>query len=103
VCVAVAGRLRDSCAGHPIPATVRAAVTERLGPEVRFVDTPPDPNQLGDPSVVTFGRLEVHGPAARLGMQVLCGPLCGQGTLLVLRLRNGHWQVTGTTGPRWIR
>ncbi len=103
VCIAVAGRLRNSCDGHRISSAVQAAVTDRLGPQVQFVDSPPDPDQLGDPSVVTFGRLEVHGTGAQLGMQVLCGPLCGQGTLLVLRFRDGHWQVTGTTGPRWIR
>jgi hypothetical protein len=102
VCIAVAGRLRDTCAGHAIPAGVQAQVRELLGPQVRFVDAPPDPDRLGDPSVVTFGRLEVRGAEAQLGMQVLCGPMCGQGTLLVLRQRSGHWQVTGTTGPRWI-
>jgi hypothetical protein len=102
VCVAVAGRPRTACGGHAISAGVQAEVRRLLGPQVRFVDAPPDPEQLGDPSVVTFGRLQVRGAAAQLGMQVLCGPLCGQGTLLVLKKRAGHWQVTGTTGPRWI-
>jgi hypothetical protein len=102
VCVTVPEQAAAACTGAIIRAEVQRDVTVLLGPQVRFSGTPPGPDRLGDPSVVTFGRLTVHGAEARLGLQVTCGPLCGVGETLVLRRRGGQWQVTGTIGPRWI-
>lgn len=91
-----------ACSGAAIPDGVQDAVTSVLGPEVRFLTTPPAPVELGDPTVVTFGTLRVRGSTAHLGMETQCGPLCGEGETLLLELHGGHWAVVGATGPRWI-
>ncbi|MFN2593580.1 MAG: hypothetical protein ABR579_01675, partial [Actinomycetota bacterium] len=48
------------------------------------------------------------GPIRRRSEQVLvpntlwCNGLCGQWLTYVLANRNGHWRITGTTGPAAI-
>jgi hypothetical protein len=39
---------------------------------------------------------------ATLGIEMFCGPLCGDGKTLVLARTDDGWRVTGTTGPEWI-
>jgi hypothetical protein len=91
-----------TCADAAIPPAVQRKVEELLGPQLRFTASPPLPRHPGDAPVVEFGRLDVRGDWARLGIETFCGPVCGEGQTLVLRLRGGHWRVTGSVGPRWV-
>jgi hypothetical protein len=90
------------CDDGGIPVDVQREVTAMLGDAVRFIPQAPNPQGVEDPAVITFGELVVAGDHATLGMQTLCGPLCGQGQTLVLAKAQGTWRVTGTTGPEWI-
>jgi hypothetical protein len=90
------------CDDGGIPVDVQREVTAMLGDAVRFIPQAPNPQGVEDPAVITFGELAVAGDHATLGMQTLCGPLCGQGQTLVLAKAQGTWRVTGTTGPEWI-
>jgi hypothetical protein len=91
-----------ACADGLIPSAVQRRVETLLGPRLRFASKPPVPRRPGDAPVVEFGRLDVRGDQAWLGVETLCGPLCGEGQTLVLRLRGGYWRVTGSVGPRWV-
>lgn len=90
------------CRDAVIPRAVQHAVVGLLGRAVRFAADPPVPRTPRAGSVVGFGRLQVSGDSARLGMETVCGGLCGQGETLTLRLRDGRWQVSGSVGPRWV-
>jgi hypothetical protein len=103
VCTAVPsppGRRR--CIGRAIPAAVQRQVRAILGPRVTFASDPPVPYHAAGTVVVQLGRLVVHGNRARLGVDTLCGALCGQGGTLVLRRIDGTWRATGTVGTRWV-
>lgn len=90
------------CRDAPIPRAVQHAVVDLLGRAVHFAANPPIPRTPRAGSIVGFGRLQLHGDSARLGMETVCGGLCGQGETLTLRLRDGRWQVSGSVGPRWV-
>lgn len=90
------------CVGEPIPLAVQRRVRAVLGPRVTFASDPPVSYRATGTVVVFLGRLVVAGNRARLGVDTLCGALCGQGETLVLHRAHGMWQVTGTVGPRWV-
>jgi hypothetical protein len=101
-CGSVPLRRGVPCSDTPIPVDVQRMVRKLLGTRVQFSDHPPNPSGSGDPTVIVFGDLRVTGHRATLGMELLCGPLRGNGRTLVLTRRAGQWQVTGSTGPEWI-
>ena len=93
---------------HPvaIPIDAQNDIVDALQHRVKFVAR--SPATLNGRPVVTLGR--IHPRVARadqpavveVPLQMLCGPLCGQGqTFVVTRTVNG-WEVTGTTGTMWI-
>jgi hypothetical protein len=90
------------CADQVIPARVRRIVMARVGPGLRFAAQPPAPRRAGDPLVVQFGRLVLRRKNARVGVETLCGPGCGEGQTLLLRRSGGRWHVAGSVGPRWV-
>lgn len=90
------------CRDAPIPVAVQRQVVDLLGGAVRFAGQPSVPELPRGGTVVGFGPLRVRGDRARLGMETVCGGLCGQGETLVLRMRDGRWQVAGSVGPRWV-
>jgi hypothetical protein len=102
VCTAVPTNPGVQCDDRPISAEVQRSVRKLLGNKVEFVAHTQAPRRQGVSAVIVFGALTVTGAHATLGMEVLCGPLCGQGETLVLTRRDGRWRVTGTTGPEWI-
>ena len=94
------------CHPQAIPAAVRTDIIAALNNRVRFIAQ--SPTTVNGRPVVTLGR--IHDRVARAGqpasvevpLQMVCGPLCGQGqTFVVTRTANG-WKVTGTTGKMWI-
>jgi hypothetical protein len=90
------------CADQVIPASVRHSVIALLGPKLHFAADPPTPRRADDPVVIQFGRLQVRTNNARLGVEMLCGPGCGEGQTLVLRSHGDRWHVAGSVGPRWV-
>ncbi len=101
VCTTVANAPAD-CDSGPIPAAVQRQVNSLAGGHIHFVRNVRAPEGIHDPALVVLGDLVVTGSRATLGIETLCGPLCGQGQTFVLAQRHGRWQVTGTTGPSWI-
>lgn len=96
------------CSPDPIPLDEQRAVAVRLAgrPTVRFVSRDHAP-EVGRPDgpfdrVVTLGPVTRLGPHARIPYAMLCGPLCGYGTTLVLTHGYRGWTVTGETGVTWI-
>jgi hypothetical protein len=102
VCATVVTKPGAPCDDAAIPVAVQREVSRLVGPTVRFAANPRVPLDAGDRAVIVFGRLTIKGDGATLGIEVLCGPLCGQGQTLVLSERVGQWRVTGTTGAEWI-
>lgn len=90
------------CPGRAIPAAVQGRVRAALGPRVSFSSDPSVPFRGTGTVVVVLGRLVVDGDRARLGVDTLCGALCGHGGTVVLHRVDGAWRVTGTAGPRWV-
>lgn len=92
----------QECDDGIIPPDVQQAVVTSLGDAVRFADDPPFPRDPGDSTIVVFGELVLTGDQAELGMEYGCGPLCGQGSTLLLDRSDGAWTVTGASGSGWI-
>ena len=94
----------EPCDLQPIPQSVQDEVRAAL-PDVRFV-TRAETAGLHGGVLVRFGRITYSDGAATrayLPVDVYCGPLCGEGTTLVLtRQANGTWAVTGRAGTSWI-
>jgi hypothetical protein len=94
--------------GKLLPAPLRAEIVALLLPRRAEFVRPgahlrADDGPLPDGTVVvTLGDATVGGDSARVPIAASCGPLCGRGQTLTLRLVNGTWTVTGTTGPEWI-
>lgn len=94
---------RFDCSGPAIPAGVQARIRAALGRAVRFGSAPPPDMQPDLRSmIVGFGEPMIVGDHARLGMEVSCGPLCGDGSTYLLARSGGVWHITGRTGPHWI-
>jgi hypothetical protein len=101
ICTSVP-RAPADCDSGPIPVAVQREVTALAGGHIHFVRNARAPEGNGEPALIVFGDLVVTGSRATLGMETLCGPLCGQGQTFVLAERQGQWRVTGMTGPSWI-
>jgi hypothetical protein len=90
------------CAPVPIPGGVQHEVGTVLGPEVIFTAQPPTRLSPGGPVVVTLGAPRIDGDRATVTVETNCGPLCGEGQIVVLARRGSGWVRTGTTGAHWI-
>jgi hypothetical protein len=90
----------EDCNDGQIPIEVQRQVCSLV--DVQFVEHIASPQRPGDSAIIVFGALSVQDDHAMLGMEYLCGPLCGQGQTLILAKTDGTWRVTGTTGPAWI-
>lgn len=83
-----------------LPAGVRRALQHRFGGRVRFAAAPVAVTRARPGVVLHDGR--VDGDRARVDRDYLCGPLCGEGTRLLLARSAAGWRVTGTSGPNWV-
>jgi len=93
----------DDCLDARLPDDVQRDLDALVPANVSFVEQRVNPVEVDDPPLVIFGALEESGSTAKLGYELMCGPLCGQGeTLLLTRQADGRWQVTGREGPSWI-
>ncbi len=90
------------CPPAPIPDSVQAQVVSALGPEVVFTAKPPTRLSLRNQIVVTLGAPKIADDRATVTVETNCGPLCGEGEVVVLARRGAGWVRTGTTGPHWI-
>lgn len=90
------------CPPTPIPADVQAEIRAALGPDVRFVPEPPSAVASGKRLVITLGPPHIDGDRATISVEILCGPLCGEGSTLVLHRLGDTWVRTGTEGRSWI-
>ena len=90
------------CAPAPIPAAVQDQVVTALGSDVIFTAKPPTRLSPGGPTVVTLGAPKIDGDQATVTVETECGPLCGEGRIVVLARRGDGWVPTGTTGAHWI-
>jgi len=92
------------CDLQPIPADVQADISAAL-PEVRFV-TRVQAARLHGVELVRFGQITYSDGSAKrafVPIGVHCGPLCGEGTTLILaQQQDASWKVVGTTGIGWI-
>jgi hypothetical protein len=102
VCESMITEPGSQCDDGPIPVDVQRQVGSLTGYPVHFVRLPRSPENVHAPALVIFGALAIVEDRATLGMEILCGPLCGQGRTLVLARTAAGWQVTGSTGPEWI-
>jgi hypothetical protein len=103
VCKTVITKPGSQCADSPIPMSVRREMAQLLPFPVRFVAQEWGPRNGPEKSLTVFGTLAIaHGNRATLGIETLCGLLCGEGKTLVLSRTGDGWQVTGDTGPDWI-
>jgi hypothetical protein len=90
------------CSPVPIPTSIQDQVSGALGPDVIFTAKPPTRLSPGGPIVVTLGAPHIVGDRATVAVETNCGPLCGEGQILVLGRRGDAWVRTGTTGQSWI-
>jgi hypothetical protein len=103
VCATVISKPGSQCLDSAIPMSVRREVAQLLPFPVRFVAQRWGPRTGRATSLIVFGTLTINGgAAATLGVETLCGPMCGEGETLVLARSATGWRVTGTTGPAWI-
>ncbi len=79
-----------------------------LGPPITFVEDPTplydDDWLTGTPEtiVLRLGTIAESGDRVEVGGSFGCGGLCGSGTTYVLEMKDGAWEVVGTTGTAWI-
>jgi hypothetical protein len=90
------------CDDGALSLDVQQQISSALAGRVRFVQDVDAAADTAASPVVVFGRLTINDNGARLAIEILCGPLCGQGQTLQLARVGGAWTVTGTTGPSWI-
>ena len=94
----------ETCDPDPMPMELQTEI-RRAVPEVHFV-TRAEAVDLHGVVLVRFGQITYSdGSATRayVPIAVHCGPLCGEGTTLVLaRQQDEAWKVIGTTGLSWI-
>jgi hypothetical protein len=103
VCKTVITKPGSQCADSPIAMSVRLEMTQLLPFPVRFVAQEWGPRNGPEKSLTVFGTLTIaHRNRATLGIETLCGLMCGEGKTLVLSRTGDGWQVTGDTGPDWI-
>lgn len=100
-CADVPSRPTVDCQGPPIPARVQARVVAEVGSHLRFVASVEWPTDIGQPAIVGFGPLHVSGTSATLGVESVCGPLCGSGDRRTFAVRDGRWVQVGSE-PTWI-
>ncbi|MDT4912117.1 MAG: hypothetical protein QOC66_1245 [Pseudonocardiales bacterium] len=91
------------CRDSAIPLSVRREIAQLMPYGVHFVAREPGALNGTAPPLIVFGALAItSGKRATLGIEMFCGPLCGDGKTLVLARTDDGWRVTGTTGPEWI-
>ncbi|MEO9137907.1 MAG: hypothetical protein ABI345_02460 [Jatrophihabitans sp.] len=56
---------------------------------------------LGEPTIIGLGTLEISATSATLGVESICGPLCGSGDRRLFAVRGGLW-VQVSSQPTWI-
>ena len=52
--------------------------------------------------ILSAGPIDGNGSRVEVSNSLWCGGLCAQGSTYVLKLTDGRWKTTGTTGPMWI-
>jgi hypothetical protein len=103
VCATVISKPGSQCADSAVPTRVRRELAQLLPFPVHFVAQRWGPRTGWVKSLIVFGSLTITQPdRATLGIETLCGPLCGDGKTLVLARTGDGWRVTGQTGPDWI-
>jgi hypothetical protein len=103
VCATVISKPGSRCADAPVPESVRRELAQILPFPVHFLPQRSVPGTGRVNPLIVFGTLTVtHRNRATLGVETLCGPMCGEGETLVLARTAAGWRVTGTTGIAWI-